>query len=43
MAAVTPQTILYKLARYYPAGTVVEAATSRSRQHVASNAGQYLK
>ena len=23
--AVTPQTILYKFARYYPAGSVVEA------------------
>jgi hypothetical protein len=31
MAAVTPQTILYKFARYYPEGTLVEAATSQSR------------
>jgi len=31
MAAVTPQTILYKFARYYPAASVVEAATSPSR------------
>jgi len=39
MAAVTPQTILYKLARYYPAGTVVEAATSQSRWDVSGNLG----
>jgi hypothetical protein len=31
MAAVTPQTILYKFARYYPAASAVEAATSQSR------------
>jgi hypothetical protein len=31
MAAVTPQTILCEIERYYPAGTVVEAATSQSR------------
>ena len=31
MAAVTPQTILCVIERYYPAGTAVEAATSQSR------------
>jgi len=31
MAAVIPQTILCKLARYYPAASSVEAATSPSR------------
>ena len=34
MAAVTPQTILYKFERYYPAGTLEEAATSQSRWDV---------
>ena len=34
MAAVTPQTILYKFERYYPAASVVEAATSQSRLDV---------
>jgi hypothetical protein len=32
MAAVTPQTILYEFERLSPAGSVVEAATSQSRQ-----------
>ena len=31
MAAVTPQTILWKIERLSPAGTLVEAATSQSR------------
>ena len=34
MAAVLPQTILYKFARYYPAASVVEAATASSRWDV---------
>jgi len=34
MAAVTPQKWQCKLAREYPAGSLVEAATSRSRRHV---------
>ena len=34
MTAVTPQTILYKFARYYPAASLVEAATSQSRWDV---------
>ena len=34
MAAVTPQTILCELERYYPAANVVEAATSQSRLSV---------
>jgi len=34
MAAVTPQTILCEIERYYPAGTFVEAATSQSRWDV---------
>jgi len=34
MAAVTPQTILWEIERYYPAATVVEAATSQSRWDV---------
>ena len=38
MAAVTPQTILCEIERYYPAGTVVEAATSQSRWDVVGNA-----
>ena len=33
-AAVTPQTILWEIERYYPAATVVEAATSQSRWDV---------
>jgi hypothetical protein len=33
--AVTPQTILWKFARYYPAASLVEAATSQSRWDVA--------
>ena len=39
MAAVTPQTILYKFARYYPAASVVEAATSQSRWDVIRHVG----
>ena len=31
MAAVIPQTILYKFARYYPAASVMKAANSQSR------------
>jgi hypothetical protein len=34
MAAVTPQIILWEIERLSPAGSVVEAATSQSRQHV---------
>jgi len=40
MAAVTPQTILYKFARYYPAASVVEAATSPSRWDVVRHSGR---
>ena len=40
MAAVTSQTILWKIERYYPAGTAVEAATSQSRWDVSSNPGE---
>ena len=35
MAAVIPQTILCEFARYYPAGSSVEAATTPSRWDVA--------
>ena len=38
MAAVSPQTILCEIARYYPAGSSVEAATAPSRWDVSSNA-----
>jgi len=34
MAAVIPQTILWEFARYYPAGSSVEAATAPSRWDV---------
>jgi len=34
MAAVSPQTILWKIARYYPAASSVEAATAPSRWDV---------
>ena len=34
MAAVTPQTILWEIERYYPAASVVEAATTPSRHPV---------
>ena len=37
--AVTPQTILYKFARYYPAGTVVEAPPASSRWDVICHFG----
>jgi len=40
MAALAPQTILCKFARYYPAGSLVEAATSPSRLSVRCNGGQ---
>ena len=39
MAAVIPQTILCEFARYYPAGSSVEAATAPSRFDVAGNVG----
>ena len=39
MAAVSPQTILCEIARYYPAGSSVEAATAPSRWDVVSNGG----
>ena len=35
--AVTPQTILYELARYYPARTAVEAPPASSRLGVVRN------
>ena len=34
MAAVSPQTILWEFARYYPAASSVEAATAPSRWDV---------
>ena len=34
MATVSPQTILCEIARYYPAGSSVEAATAPSRWDV---------
>jgi len=34
MAAVSPQTILWEIARYYPAASSVEAATAPSRWDV---------
>jgi len=37
MAAVIPQTILWEFARYYPAGSSVEAATAPSRWDVVCN------
>jgi len=40
MAAVTPQTILCKLERYYPAASSVEAATAPSRWDVVCNLGE---
>ena len=43
MAAVSPQTILCKLERYYPAGSSVEAATAPSRLDVRGNAGTAYK
>ena len=39
MAAVTPQTILCEIERYYPAGSSVEAATAPSRFDVTCNGG----
>jgi hypothetical protein len=40
IATLTPQTILYKFARYYPAGTAVNAATSQSRWDVVCKRGE---
>ena len=40
MAAVTPQTILWEFAHYYPAGMAMEAATSQSRLVVARKQGR---
>ena len=40
MAAVSPQTILCKLARYYPAASSVEAATAPSRWNVIGNSAK---
>ena len=37
MAAVTPQKRQCELGSYYPAGTLLEAATSQSRRDVSSN------
>ena len=39
MAAVIPQTILWKFARYYPAASSVEAATAPSRWDVICHLG----
>ena len=39
MAAVIPQTILCEIARYYPAGSSVEAATAPSRWDVSGKQG----
>ena len=39
MAAVTPQTILWEFARYYPAASSVEAATAPSRWDVTCHMG----
>ena len=39
MAAVSPQTILCEFARYYPAGSSVEAATAPSRWDVMRQRG----
>ena len=38
MAAVTPQTILYKFARYYPAGTFVKPLPRQAATTKAENA-----
>jgi len=40
MAAVTPQTRQCKLGSYYPAASLVEAATSQSRLDVTCKAGK---
>ena len=40
MAAVIPQTILWEIARYYPAASSVEAATAPSRWDVTCKAGK---
>ena len=37
MAALTPQTILWEIERLSPAGKLVEAATSQSRQPLAAS------
>ena len=39
MAAVIPQTILWKIARYYPAASSVEATTAPSRWNVIGKRG----
>ena len=39
MAAVTPQTILWEIVRYYPAASSVEAATAPSRWDVSRQSG----
>ena len=39
MAAVSPQTILCEIARYYPAASSVEAATAPSRWDVVRQRG----
>jgi len=39
MAAVIPKTILWEIARYYPAGSSVEAATAPSRWDVSRHIG----
>ena len=40
--AVTPQTILYELARYYPAATAVDPPPAPSRWDVVGNVGGQL-
>ena len=40
MAAVIPQTILWEIARYSPAGSSVEAATAPSRWDVIGKCGE---
>jgi hypothetical protein len=40
MAALTPQTILCKIERYYPAASSVEAATAPSRRDVVRKRGR---
>ena len=43
MAAVTPLERQCELVRYYPAASVVEAATSQSRWDVRGNAGDSVQ
>jgi len=43
MATVAPQTILWEIERYYPAASVVEAATSQSRWDVIGKSGSAVQ